>query len=715
MDPFSIVATSFSLASCIAKTSMVITVFCRDVRDASDDLDAVAKELRVLGSLLDPLSTSLTQLGTNNRAHDVLLTQIGDALSGCLAAVDQIESTIRKYNRDKTWTKMKWAIFGQEDMEQLRRSLASYKIALGIGLHALSISTVGAIKNDTQAIRDDSQATREIAELLNLKVDDLRAKFDTISHERPNEAQAKVERWLEKMSDFTTYAETAYQASIVDLSEQPTYSRVSIEAVTNPLEKVEEEEEEEEPVVPEAINPRPTTWTLPQRIYQWASLSWTANSQALRPSSETDVEATVSTPVMFQVEDDNEDVNLDYMGLNWSHLVPHVLTKAEFRNMKTRVKKDERKIQEAERRRLKLAPTRATRLDAVLYKKLCSPPPEDQHTQRSTIRSLLGQGAKPQGVGLSPALHQAVVNRDHVAVFSLLNYGADLETFPPGSCRPLVFAAGTDATIFCALVMAGAKLSGSQDCPNESSHGGGSGCCSPLLSALVKTMEQPSGPQCRVAQFLIANKADHYLNSCQRWRSDMIRWQARPDLYDLLAELLAQEGSAQSYWARRQLMKAIEALHLELVRLLVSKGTPLEEWTGSPSENPIIRVVLHGFWDCLSLLARPRYVHPTYLVALVKEFMYETNSMTLAQFERAVEILGPAVDVNAWRLFVTYHPHRSRLSNWRTQRPIVEKVTPVELAERIENRSKRDRDWVISVLRLNCKKDSRRVGFEPIS
>ncbi|KAH7110693.1 hypothetical protein EDB81DRAFT_369840 [Dactylonectria macrodidyma] len=719
MDPFSIVATSSSLASCITKTSAVITVFSRDVRDASDDLDAIAKELIALVALLNPLSKSLSQkTPANGGTHSALLAQVDNTLSGCAAAVDQIEATLKKYSRDRMWTKMAWAMFGHEDMQQLRSSLESYKIALGIGLHILSISTVEAIKDGMEAICDNTRATQEIAELVNLKTDDLLSKFELINHERPKDTQVKIGLWLEKMSDFTSYAETANRASIMDPPEQQDHTinafavderspenHEPVGVANAPLEI--EEEQALDQGLQEVIDPAPTTT---EPIYQGpqapsSAQSFTANSQPTRSSSDTDIEPTASTPVTTQAEADDADGDLHYMGLDWSHLVPHVLTKDEFQDLKVAVQRDETKIQEAEQRRLKLPPEEAQRLDDLLDERLHLP--HHSRERKSTTLGLLEQGARIPSDNLGIALRRSVLNGDHDSFFALLKYGASPQSFPQKLSRPLVIAAGNYPVIFCALVLAGAMLKGKQYCGSMFRVDNSPGCCSPLLSALLKpnkpTADLPR-PQHRVARFLIANKADHYLDSCHQWNRWRINWEECPDLYLLLEELLAQDGSAQSSWAKDQLMKAIKGNHLELVRLLVSKGTPLEKYIDRAwgRQNPVISLYRLERWECLELLAQPGYVHPSYLVAIVKQFMYQETWHTYEQFARAVEILGPALDFSAWWLDVDYHPQRfvRRL----TGRKIVENITPVELAERIENKSKRDRKRVVTVLWLNCRK-----------
>jgi hypothetical protein len=126
MDPLSIAASAFGLAGGIAKTSLALTQFSNSFRGAAEDLNAISAELQALSSILDPLPESL-------------ISQVDNTLTGCVVMIDQIADTIEKYRRNTTWTKTKWVLMGKDDVLKLRDSLEAYKMALSIGLHALSM------------------------------------------------------------------------------------------------------------------------------------------------------------------------------------------------------------------------------------------------------------------------------------------------------------------------------------------------------------------------------------------------------------------------------------------------------------------------------------------------------------------------------------------------------------------------------------------------
>ncbi|KAK5662269.1 hypothetical protein OQA88_8174 [Cercophora sp. LCS_1] len=98
MDPLTIVAGSFALVGGIAKTSILLVNFSREVHDATNDLDAISAELQALAAVLDPLTRVLSK-GATGGVSDALVAQVGVTITGCNAVVDQIEENIQKYRR----------------------------------------------------------------------------------------------------------------------------------------------------------------------------------------------------------------------------------------------------------------------------------------------------------------------------------------------------------------------------------------------------------------------------------------------------------------------------------------------------------------------------------------------------------------------------------------------------------------------------------------
>ncbi|KAK5659722.1 hypothetical protein OQA88_933 [Cercophora sp. LCS_1] len=226
MDPLSIAASAFSLAGCIAKASFAIIEFSRDARDAAKDLSAVTDELHALSAVLDPIARCLTTTSATT-IPEALATQVDSALGGCVAVVEQITENVQKYRQDKIMTKTKWVMFGQSDMQKLRESLEAYKMALGLGMHVITLSVTQAVKEDTTVIRD-------FAADIKLNTDEILARVNSIKRGGGSGSHKRIEEWIEDMSVLSTYAETTYQGTVADPTERLSHSdsprRLSMES-----------------------------------------------------------------------------------------------------------------------------------------------------------------------------------------------------------------------------------------------------------------------------------------------------------------------------------------------------------------------------------------------------------------------------------------------------------------------------------------------------
>ncbi|KIW92118.1 uncharacterized protein Z519_07102 [Cladophialophora bantiana CBS 173.52] len=157
VEPLSIVVACTSLISNVGKTSLDIYSFVSKVRDAHRDLDAVLKELSSLGLCLETLRNDamVTSKGVPQPLeHRVLLILVHTA-----EVVKEIQEMLGKLSSDRFGNHMKWAMYGQNDINKLRNRLESHKASLEIALALLTLSLTTAIKDDTSSIRRNVKET----------------------------------------------------------------------------------------------------------------------------------------------------------------------------------------------------------------------------------------------------------------------------------------------------------------------------------------------------------------------------------------------------------------------------------------------------------------------------------------------------------------------------------------------------------------------------
>jgi hypothetical protein len=139
MDPISISASCVGLVATIAKTSIAVTSFVRDVRDARRDLDAVSRELSSLTTILELLAEDTTDK-KGQLLPASLQAQITGILTNCDDVVVEIEDGLVKHKKSKLGRRGYWTIGGgQGDMSKLRATLEAHKSALEIALEMLAM------------------------------------------------------------------------------------------------------------------------------------------------------------------------------------------------------------------------------------------------------------------------------------------------------------------------------------------------------------------------------------------------------------------------------------------------------------------------------------------------------------------------------------------------------------------------------------------------
>lgn len=227
MDLFTIATGSIGLAGTITKVLLTIVEFTRDAQYSKSDLDALSAELQALSTILYPLGRSIS--GSASAAIPItLIAQVNTTLSSCSAVVEQIEENIRKYQRDRIFSKLEWVIFGQADTNKLRTSLECYNTALSLGMHAISVYVITLImrafgmaltvnRSVGQSVKEDTSVIRHDTAAIRLNTDEILARVNSIrraTREPRLNIPHQVEQWIEDMAELSSYAETTYQGTV---------------------------------------------------------------------------------------------------------------------------------------------------------------------------------------------------------------------------------------------------------------------------------------------------------------------------------------------------------------------------------------------------------------------------------------------------------------------------------------------------------------------
>ncbi|CAM1511533.1 Fc.00g090460.m01.CDS01 [Cosmosporella sp. VM-42] len=158
MDPLSIVTSCAGLVSAIATISKAVTQLTSELRDAKGELGRV-------GSELTSLQVPLRHIGNRAQASSDsgvpiaadLQTQIQDIVDNCRTVVEEIGRIVEKCSARRRGTRSVAWVVVRGDVNRLRSSLESHKMALNIAVSLVESEISKAIQDNTYHIR--SQVT----------------------------------------------------------------------------------------------------------------------------------------------------------------------------------------------------------------------------------------------------------------------------------------------------------------------------------------------------------------------------------------------------------------------------------------------------------------------------------------------------------------------------------------------------------------------------
>lgn len=206
MDPFSITTACIGLIGTVTKTTVAVTEFTRDCREARSDLTSINGELSQLQLVLELLRDD-TAVSDDRILPESLQEQILSIIDNCSAVVSKINLVLD--NHSGKVGVLKWATFGKSEVAGLRMSLEAHRGSLNLALELVSVSLSKAIKSDTAAIRTDVHDIKQDTSQIPQIMDELnRLRVIVAGGDVPAATIGQNYILQQYLDDLTSYAET---------------------------------------------------------------------------------------------------------------------------------------------------------------------------------------------------------------------------------------------------------------------------------------------------------------------------------------------------------------------------------------------------------------------------------------------------------------------------------------------------------------------------
>ncbi|KAM0489833.1 hypothetical protein ACHAP8_012183 [Fusarium lateritium] len=206
MDPLSITTACIGLIGAVATTTLSVTNFTRECREARSDLTSINGELSQLQLILELLRDDTTA-SDDRILPESLQEQILSIIDNCSAVVSKINLVLDKHS-GKVGA-LKWATFGKNEVIGLRISLEAHRASLNLALELVSVSLSKAIKNDTTAIRTDVHDIKQDTSQISQIMDELtRLRAIVAGGDVPAATIGQNYVLQQYLDDLTSYAET---------------------------------------------------------------------------------------------------------------------------------------------------------------------------------------------------------------------------------------------------------------------------------------------------------------------------------------------------------------------------------------------------------------------------------------------------------------------------------------------------------------------------
>ncbi|CAG1960370.1 unnamed protein product [Fusarium graminearum] len=190
----------------VTKTTVAVTEFTRDCREARSDLTSINGELSQLQLVLELLRDD-TAVSDDQILPESLQEQILSIIDNCSAVVSKINLVLD--NHSGKVGVLKWATFGKSEVAGLRMSLEAHRGSLNLALELVSVSLCKAIKSDTAAIRTDVHDIKQDTSQIPQIMDGLnRLRVIVAGGDVPAATIGQNYILQQYLDDLTSYAET---------------------------------------------------------------------------------------------------------------------------------------------------------------------------------------------------------------------------------------------------------------------------------------------------------------------------------------------------------------------------------------------------------------------------------------------------------------------------------------------------------------------------
>ena len=180
MDPLSIATACVSLTAGISSLALRISTFVAEVRGARKDMDGVLRELTSLKLSLGTLESDSQHRGITYPPG--VKDGIGQILVNVEMVTNQINDVLIKLSSGRLGQRVQWAMTEKDEINKLRSSLESNKMALEV---ALTLGTISILMRQSKSMikqEDNIAVVLQHTEQISLTTSRIDNKIDVLTH-----------------------------------------------------------------------------------------------------------------------------------------------------------------------------------------------------------------------------------------------------------------------------------------------------------------------------------------------------------------------------------------------------------------------------------------------------------------------------------------------------------------------------------------------------